>query len=71
MEGANGAITPGVKILAHQVEDDADLPEREFTRLRALAARSNYLAADRIDLSYAAKEVCCFTLRPTDIAMGR
>ena len=32
LEGANGAVTPGVKILAHQVEDEADLPECEFTR---------------------------------------
>ena len=70
LEGANGAVTPGVKILAHQVEDEADLPELEFTRFRALAARTNYLATDRIDVLYAAKEVCGFMLRPTDIAMG-
>ena len=70
LEGANGAVTPGVKILAHQVEDAADLLEREVTRFRALAARANYLAADRIDVLYAAKEVCRFMSRPTDIAMG-
>ena len=50
LEGANGAVTPGVKILAHQVEDETDRPDREFTRFRALAARANYLAADRIDV---------------------
>ena len=32
LEGANDAVTPGVKVLAHQVEDEADFPEREFTR---------------------------------------
>ena len=68
--GANGAVTPGVKILAHQVEDEADLLEREFTRFRPLAARAHYLAADRIDVLYAAKEVCRFMSRPTDIAIG-
>ena len=55
LEGANGAVTPSVKVLAHQVEDEADLPEREFTRFRALATRANYLAADRIDVLHAAK----------------
>ena len=58
VEGANGAVTSGVKVLAHQIEDEAPLPEREFTRFRALAARANYLDADRIDVPYAAKEVC-------------
>ena len=70
LEGANGAVTPGVKVLSHQVEAETDLPEKEFTRFRALAARANYLAADRIDVLYSAKEVCRFMSRPTDIAMG-
>ena len=39
-------------------------------RFRALAARANYLAADRIDVLYAAKEVCRFMSRPTNIAIG-
>ena len=37
LEGANGAVTPGVKVLSHQVESENDLPEKEFTRFRALA----------------------------------
>ena len=69
-EGMIGAVTPGQTILSHQVEDEADFPEREFTRFRALAARANYLAADRIDVLYAAKEVCRLMSRPTDIVMG-
>ena len=68
LEGANGAVTPGVKLLGHLVEDEADLLESELTRFRALAARANYLAADKIDLLYAAKEVCRFMSRPTDIS---
>ena len=55
LEGASGAVTPGVKILAHPVEDEAGLPEREFTPFRALAARANYRAAERIDVLYAGK----------------
>ena len=46
------------------------MPERDFTRFRALAARANYLSADRIDVLYAAKEVCRFMAKPTDLAMG-
>ena len=34
LEGANGAVTPGVKALSHQVEAETDLPEKEFTRFR-------------------------------------
>ena len=55
LEGANGAAPPGQKVLAHQLEAEVELPERDFTRFRALAARANYLAADRIDVLYAAK----------------
>ena len=70
LEGANGVATPGQKILAHQIASEAELPERDFTRYRALLARANYLAADRIDLIYAAKEWCRFMSKPTDVAMG-
>jgi hypothetical protein len=70
LEGANGAVTAGQKILARQVESEDELPERDFTRFRALAARANYLAADRIDVLYAAKEVCRFMSKPTDLGDG-
>ena len=55
LEGANGAATPGQKILAHQIESETELGERDFTRFRSLAARANFLSADRIDVLYAAK----------------
>ena len=50
LEGANGAATPGQKVLAHQIEAEEELSESDFTRFRGLAARANYLAADRIDV---------------------
>ena len=71
LEGAKGTVTPGVKILAHQVEDEAGLPEREFTRFRALAVRTNYLAADRIDVLYAAKECAVLCSAPRILLWGR
>ena len=60
LEGANGAVAPGQKILTFQVESEVELPELDFTRFRAHAARANYLAVDRIDVLYAAEEVCHF-----------
>ena len=70
LEGATGAVTPGQKVLAHQVESEVELPERDFTNFRALAARANYVAADRFDVLYVATEVCRFMSKPTDLAMG-
>ena len=70
LDGVKGAVTPGMKVQAHQVEDEADLPDREFMRFRARAAHANYLAADRIDVLFAAKGVRRFMSRPTDIALG-
>ena len=37
---------------------------------RALAARANYLAQDRIDVQFAAKEVCRYMSLPTDAAQA-
>ena len=70
LEGANGAATPGQKVLSHQIESETELCERDHTKYRASVARANYLAADRIDIIYSAKECCRFMSRPTDIAMG-
>ena len=46
------------------------MSEGDFTPFRGLAVRANYLAAGRIDVLYAAKEVCRFMSRPTALAMG-
>ena len=39
----------------------------EATKFRVLAARANYLAQDRVDVQYAAKEICREMARPTEI----
>ena len=70
-EGVKGVVTPGVKTQAHQAQSETELPEDQHTRFRALAARANYLAADRPDgVMYAAKEICRFMSKPTDLAMA-
>ena len=57
-DGVKGVVTPGVKTLAHQLASERDLKEDEHTKFRALAARANYLAADRPDITFAAKLGC-------------
>ena len=69
LEGANGASTPGVKTLEHQIAEERELPPSQHTRFRGWAARANYLAADRPDAMYAAKEVCRYMAKPTNLAM--
>ena len=65
LDGAKPVVTPGVKPTFRELEDDAELPAHLVTAFRGSAARANYLAADRIDLQFACKEVCRWMARPT------
>ena len=67
-EGTNGCATPGVKAQSEQVEAETLLSQKDVTPYRCHAARANYLAADRLDMIFAAKEVCRFMSAPTDLA---
>ena len=69
-EKCNTAATPGIKPLAQQYEDEQNLEGAELTRFRALAARANYLAADRPDVQFSCKEVCRLMASPTDLSMS-
>ena len=69
-DGIKGVVTPGVKVLAHQAQAEVALPASDHTRFRALAARANYLAADRPDVIFAAKEICRLMAKPTDLSMS-
>ena len=54
---------------AHRVRDEQELQEDQHTHFRALAARANLLAADRPDgIMFAAKEICPFRSKPSNIA---
>ena len=44
-----------------------ELNARDTTRYRAIAARANYLVADRPDLIYAVKELCRGMAKPTEL----
>ena len=68
--GVKGVVTPGTKPLPHQIQDELELSETEHIRFRGLAARANYSAADRLDIISAAKLVCRFMTKPTDLALA-
>ena len=62
-------MTPGLKQLPEQIASDQSLTPERFRAFRGLAARANYLSADRPDCQYAAKEICRWMSSPTELAM--
>ena len=46
-------------------ENEAELGPEEATTYRSIAARANYLSADRPDIMYAVKELCRGMAKPT------
>ncbi len=66
LEGAKSVATPGVKATRDVVEADRELPESKHTAFRGVAARGNYLAADRPELQFSCKEICRWMAKPTE-----
>ena len=66
LKTANGVTTPGEhKARAKEDENDVALGPQESTVHRSIAARANYLVADRPDLMYVVKELCRGMAAPT------
>ena len=60
LEAAAASKVPGVKLSREAVEQSTEeepLPREEARKYRAIAARLNYLAPDRLDIAYSVKEV--------------
>ena len=56
---AHGVVTPGEhEPIRKEGEHEEELSPEEATRYRGIAARVNYLAADRPDIMYTVKELC-------------
>ncbi len=68
LEGANAVATPGLRPTREQVYGDQQLEKTNHTAFRSSAARGNYLALDRPDLQFAAKEVCRWMATPTQLS---
>ena len=56
LENANGSDVTGSKVDIN--ETDTELDHEDAYRFRSIAARLNFLAADRIDIQFASKEIC-------------
>jgi len=72
--GSKGLDRPSVKETAAEAEDaglNAPVPPQEASRFRALAARANYLAADRPDIGFAVKELCRDMAAPTRASQAK
>ena len=65
LEGAKSVGTPGVKLTKESLAVEKELEECKHTAFRGVAARGNYLAADRPDVQYATKEICRWMAQPT------
>ena len=68
--GAKPIGTPGAKAQHEMLAADQPVEARKATPFRAVAARANYLAADRPECQFAAKEVCRWMANPTDCSLG-
>ena len=57
--------------VVEEASGDEELGSAEGKEYRALAARANYLALDRPDIQYAAKEICREMSKPTVKSMAK
>ena len=69
MSGSKSVGTPGVKQTSEHPPADRELCFDKQRPYRGVAARSNYLSADRLDMQHAAKEVCRWMSTPTEAAL--
>ncbi len=66
LDGSRSVGTPGVKPSVEELTNDQALPEDKHGPFRAVAARGNYLAADRPELQFSCKEICRWMSAPTE-----
>ena len=64
--GSKPVTTPGRKPTFEQACHSRLLPPEKMRPFRAIAARANYLAMDRPDVQYSAKEICRWMAAPTE-----
>ncbi len=70
VDGGRVIGTPGAKPPTEQVLDDKPLGDDKTAPFRAVAARANYLSADRPGVQFAAKGACRWMATPTELAMS-
>ena len=65
LKGGKGIAMPGMKSMPKEDDFEDELIPTEATRYRAITARVNFLAQDRADLLYSAKECSRSMAQPT------
>ena len=66
MQDAKPVVTPGEESKPwKEAEEEQELSAEQSAEYRSLAARTNYLAADRLDIQFAVKEICRAMSKPT------
>ncbi len=69
-DGVKTAASPGVKATREQLDADVPLEKHKATPYRAVVARANYMASDRPEIQFAAKEVCRWMSNPTEVSLN-
>ncbi len=69
-DGASTVATLGTKLSKEQAAADTELEREKHSPFRAVAARCTYLASDRPDVQFAAKEVCRWMATPTTASLS-
>ena len=69
-DGVKVAASPGVKATREQLDADVPLEKHKATPYRAVAARANYMASDRPEIQFSAKEVCRWMSNPTEVSLN-
>ena len=70
MTGSKPVVTPSIKVTPEELDSEKELQPHSHTAYRAAAARANYLAADRIDIQFSAKEICRWMSKPTTSSLA-
>ena len=68
---AKPVSTPGEPETNRNGQPSQPLDDKNASKFRSIAARANYLAADRTDLMYAVKEICRGMAKPGDREWGK
>jgi len=68
-KGSKAVTSPGIKRTAEELTESPTLDAGDTVLFRSVCMRINYLAMDRVDLLFAAKEAARWMSKPTQIAM--
>ena len=71
MMDSKAVVTPGIKVVINEDEDDPRLGPEASTKYKQLVARLNFLSQDRHDIAYATKELARGMANPTESDLER